>query len=398
MLIEYAQRHRTALQSYFANAALKDAFAYFIDGCMQGKSTAEITASIPPTTPYARAVLASDVDRCRALVQLALSSGAPLPPTEHLRSAVLEVYQNTKWAIDNTSAAAEQLLGPFAGKPKAAVAIPMEYMALCVVQAVRASRILACHDVIDSTDTVDAFRRSMSSRGGRTSSIVVRALLSMIRKGVILGGPTVRRANVSAPSSASSTTSTQSTDGFSTPVGAGVGQLRFHGLGDVVDAEAIIRNAQGLVLDDQRTAVLCGFPVVPALVRADSPGAVVLHRKYQRELEELASAFHAVPKLDANIDTKRVYFTQGIGSRIRKCGFLLHALVGRSLQCDSREAALTCVSCGVRGTRVVCAMCGVPLCAKGVCFGTFHSFADEELCAVWDIRHVSGQLEFPDSP
>ena len=104
VLIEYSVEEMDALEEFLCLPEMKTLFLWFVDGCEERKSSADIIASIPSQCKgWARMIFASHVLRCLALHVFRRDSCSEVLPTWVFRSSIVEAYDKSKPWIDIAS-------------------------------------------------------------------------------------------------------------------------------------------------------------------------------------------------------------------------------------------------------------------------------------------------------
>jgi len=360
VLIEYSDEQMDSLEEFLKLPQFAILFGWFMRGCTQDRTAAEVIATIPPECKGStRKLIASHVPRCLALFKYRRDVARHILPTHVFRFSLIEAYDKAKPWIDIASQVVKQLIGSSATKPKFGAKLVQHVLAFMMYQAARASRVFRQLSHISRTgaempSTLPAFRTVMNKLQGRYVDQVDAALMSLLSKGVVFGD--------------------QPNGLPSPPLPLGSAAAASEQLIRAVYPERVrllITGSESGIVPDIR--LLHGFPLSLSAVSTTTPTKTTLQDKYLRRTPGLVTIFEGRPKERARLNTKRLWFyDEESGGQLRLAWWLLHVQT-KSGRVKRESVRIWCVRCLKSRTAESCALCGVGLCSE--CFSLFHTEA-----------------------
>jgi hypothetical protein len=383
VLIAYTEAQLEAYKNFLSRTSIATAFSWFTEACALKRTSAQVIKRIPQTSNWARAILASHVNRVRALTLFVAERGAPLPEISHARPWVQHAYQRTKPWLDQLSQSILSFAGNFGSRAGAGSVIVRELFHILVYAVLRGERVQYAAPHI-STLGLDKAR-----------VLANQHFVSFPDQAHELLGQLVHRPSVF-------TSAVQGVLGGSEPVPvprhtAAAVPGPYQGERPLAVLADLVPQAQG----GTTVELVAGFPVAASLVRGATPVKSTFGPDRIQRMEAWATLFRRnAPDWSSQRKTKLSFWVGGDGDGIRLYSKLLHVSVDMAgapsarpkrmkpelEQATPSEASSAgaarrrgkCVVC-LAQTTTACVLCGTALC--GACFGQFHTVEAEELRA-----------------
>ena len=330
VVITYPPHYLNAFKTFLLYSPLRLTFEWFIKGCQNGKSLADVRKAMPETDAVSKFVLSSHVNRARALVKFWIALGAPLRPILYVRPYVQDLYQHCKPWVDQMSQGMLSFLGASPLKPRVGGRVVMELSGILIFAALRADRSWWVAEFFKTEpDTQEGLERARGKANKATQSFVDQAHEALAP---LLSCPEYFRV-LAIGAGASQAAATAAAAAAAAAAASSDGAAVTHG--QPPKLRAAVQDVAEIARLQNQPQALCvyGFPIHPTRIHesASTPLKADIGDAHVARIGESVGvwdAFWAAP----HVRHKTIVdFFEGQGAGIRMERKLLHVAVGRNL-------------------------------------------------------------------